>query len=401
MGFPPHPYCNLPRRFAQLSTTDHDEAVELPYAPKPKAELDALPLEILLEIACYLPDAHTAVRLSCVCRSLYLNLAGSQYFWYRFGNRNLVKFQRFKPRYDYHDYIVRVVMGKIKSTCQICLTPRKGAVREPLGMVVCGSCMDENVVIRGSVTKIPKLDWRAIPDISFTYDIRSAPGSRNPRALTRYCMWLPTVKKHVESAYGLPWKEVVKQHLENIRPLVSPKEIRNYRHSVNNKVYDAAIEIFRRDLESHLAPHVPNVLDNFKRFLDAQRIDVWYQIVDLGVPTDGQIDRADKIWLSAQAAEYIANIMGPQIDENRPHVRYYLRTPIWPSLSTGLINRLTLGGQTVNKCDTCEDAKTLVVTSGFGRRRPPPVYYSPRMFLEHVQDNHPDRLLAMNWQWTL
>lgn len=116
---------------------------------RPTPTLDALPLEILLQIANYLPDVHSAIRLSLTSKWVYQNLAGSRFFWYRWGNRQLKSFQQYKSSFDYRKYVMNVVTGKFKSTCQICFTPKVAKARpETEGRNLCDICLLDNVICK-------------------------------------------------------------------------------------------------------------------------------------------------------------------------------------------------------------------------------------------------------------
>ncbi|KAK6340176.1 hypothetical protein TWF730_001944 [Orbilia blumenaviensis] len=229
------------------------------YIGRPGPTLDGMPLEILLEIASYFPDARTAVQVSCISPSLYWKLAGSQYFWYRFGNRNLKKFQKFSPTYDYHGYIIHVISGGIKSTCQICLTPKQGVLRKDIGKVVCIECIDANIVLARVVKQIPKIDITKLQQFEATFYLLGIPDKKvhASKSFRSTCYWLPAVKKEAERAYGLPWSLLTGSDLEmdKIRPLNSPKEIREYRANVRNKVIDSVVNKFRRNTLGPCIPH--------------------------------------------------------------------------------------------------------------------------------------------------
>ncbi|TGJ74913.1 hypothetical protein EYR41_001870 [Orbilia oligospora] len=281
------------RSFKKLSTAQSKSDPDAPeYIGRPKSSLDCMPLEILLEIAFYLPDARTAVQLSCVSSSLYWKLAGSQYFWYRFGNQVLKKFQKFSQTYNYHGYIVTVMSGGIKSTCQICLTPKRGIVRKGIGKVVCMICLDQNIVRADVVQQISDMDLTNLQEFEAIFYLDGEPNSRINRLPwhKRSCYWLPAVKRGATKAYGLPWGEVVAMH-QDVRPLASPKQIREYYHQVREKIFDETTSRFRQELgrlfRGILEP------DTFRGMLRLEQSGI---TAGLSVPTEGQNDQADDAW---------------------------------------------------------------------------------------------------------
>ncbi|KAF3285198.1 hypothetical protein TWF970_010279 [Orbilia oligospora] len=203
-----------------------------------------MPLEILLEIAFYLPDAHTAVQLSCVSSSLYWKLAGSQYFW-------------------------------------------KG-----IGKVVCMICLDENIVRADVVQQISNMDLTNLQEFEAIFYLGGEPNTRINRLQwhKRSCYWLPAVKRETTKAYGLPWGEVMAMH-QDVRPLTSPKQIREYYHQVRERIFDETTSRFRQELgrlfRGILEPDV------FRGMLRLEQSGI---TAGLSVPTEGQNDQADDAW---------------------------------------------------------------------------------------------------------
>lgn len=111
--------------------------------------LASLPLEIILHIANYLPDVRSAMLLSYVCRALYMSLAGSRYFWFRWGSKKLKSFQKYNSAFDYRKYILNAVSGGFKTTCQMCFSPRMGKLRTDIqNKVLCMACAERGIVCK-------------------------------------------------------------------------------------------------------------------------------------------------------------------------------------------------------------------------------------------------------------
>ncbi|KAK6539276.1 hypothetical protein TWF694_009511 [Orbilia ellipsospora] len=382
----------LSRKFAQLSTRVDSN----PYIQKPKPKLDNLPLELLLQVSCQLDDVRSALNLSFASRSLYESLAGSQYFWFRYGNRDLKRFREFNRNFDYHDYIVRAKSGKIKSTCQICLTPRRGVVRKELGYVVCTDCLYKNIILRSTVeriTDIAAIDFSKCIEIKVRY-----PGADSP--LNDY-FWLPVVKRIIEARYRCSWEHAMKQYLFDIRNFASPTEITDYVNHQTERVIEAATSIFRLHHENLLRPYLPFLdRDTFRVILEAMGdqlpiTPIKNQISALGVPSGYQENPADDDWVHDRAKELIQGMLGPQVPGHPPHVRTYSRSHIWGMLYNGLINRLTSAGQRLSLCNICMRSSSPYFHS-FSM-----VYFAADGFIDHVQNYHPDRLLYLNWDWKL
>ncbi|KAK6520053.1 hypothetical protein TWF506_000343 [Arthrobotrys conoides] len=364
------------------------------YIGPPKPSLDCMPLEILLEIAFYLPDARTSVQLSCVSSSLYWKLAGSQYFWYRFGNQVLKKFQKFSQTYDYHGYIIKAISGDIKSTCQICLTPKRGVVRKRIGKVVCMECFDDNVVRVDVVQQIPNMDFANLQEFEAMFYLNGEPDSKVNRFpwFRRPCYWLPAVKKEATRAYSLPWGEIMakNQALNDIRPPASPKQIREYRTKVREKVFNTVVEKFRQELGKHFTGILDP--DAFREMLIVEQSKTEFIV---SVPTEGQIDRADDAWVGATALPIYVSYVGTQTSESQPaHVRTYSTGSLWGLISTRLLNRLTSAGKYRGGCRWCPN-HAYQAANGNG------YYFGATDLLSHVAHYHPEKLLDLNHSWDI
>ncbi|KAF3207952.1 hypothetical protein TWF106_011575 [Orbilia oligospora] len=375
------------RSFNKLSTAAPKSDPDAPeYIGRPKPSLDYMPLEILLEIAFYLPDARTAVQLSCVSSLLYWKLAGSQYFWYRFGNQVLKKFQKFSQTYNYHGYIVNVMSGGIKSTCQICLTPKRGIVRKGIGKVVCMICLDENIVRADVVRQISNIDLTNLQEFEAIFYLDGEPDSRISRLPwhKRSCYWLPAVKREATKAYNLPWGEVMAKH-QDVRPLASPQQIREYYNKVHEKIFDETTSKFRQELgrsfKGILEP------DAFRGMLRREQCRI---TAGLSVPTEGQNDQADDAWVGATALRLYVAYFGTQVSISQPaQVRMYRAGRLWGLISMTLLNRLTSGGKYRGGCTFCPNQLHV----HYGN------YLGATEFLEHVAHYHPEKVLNLKHSW--
>ncbi|KAK6522855.1 hypothetical protein TWF281_002286 [Arthrobotrys megalospora] len=287
------------RSFNKLSTASNPDPPDtLEYIARPKPTLENIPLEILMQITCHLPDARSAVQLSSVNKSMHSKLAGSQYFWYRFGHRNLKKFQKFSKSYNYHGYVVKAMSGGIKSTCQVCLKPKYGIERKDMGKlkVVCVRCMEENIVLAEIVQKIPGLDRTKLHPFNALCNrelVRSGLG--RSRGYTRSCYWLPDVKNEVERMYGLQWENIptVCRRFDVIRPLVSPKEAREYCDKLVRDMLDIIVAKYREGLEANVS-HILS-LDTLTKLLNAPALykHLRKMLDKMPAPTEGQADLCD------------------------------------------------------------------------------------------------------------
>lgn len=130
------------------SESDVEELPPPPTFGTPQPTLSGMPSEILFHIAGFLPDIQTAMKFSFTNKSMYSRLAGSRYFWFRYGNKKMKTFQKYRPKFNYRKYIMKVVLGKYKTNCQSCLGLRCGRMRAELQKVLCLSCLENNVICK-------------------------------------------------------------------------------------------------------------------------------------------------------------------------------------------------------------------------------------------------------------
>ncbi|KAK6496849.1 hypothetical protein TWF481_001833 [Arthrobotrys musiformis] len=368
----------------------------LKYIDRPDPSLDGIPLEILLQIASYLP-AHTAVILSCANSSLHRKLAGSQFFWYKFGSQSLKRFKKFNPKYNYHGYIIKAASGGIKTTCQLCLTPKVGIFRGGIDKIVCTDCLEENIVLEEAVQRIPGIDLTRLRKLHTQSFPRGKPYLDIPELGLLWtpktpCYWLPAVKKEVERVYYLPWGAAIgPPAIDDIRPLVSPKEIRDYYKKVSRKILDATVEKFWFELGM---PFV-GILDpdTFRRIWAVQLPGIDLKLLP---PAEGQTDMADYEWIVSAANKIHEVLFGPHFPTFPPYVRNYPMGAFWHKISGVLLNRLTAAGKNRGNCGLCTRN-----TDSSGSESEYTDDLEPIEFLAHVTLFHPEKLFFLDHTWRL
>ncbi|KAF3916057.1 hypothetical protein ABW21_db0205374 [Orbilia brochopaga] len=355
-----------------------------------------MPLEIIYEIVSFLPDAQTVVKLSCVCRQLRFDLAESQYIWYGYGSRKYFEiFRKFDPDLDYHRYIIDVIAGRQESICSICLQPHLNSVYPILGKPVCNDCKQSNIVLAGPVNQIMRLDRSKLKSFLAYFYVDSynvfqvgAGGQRVP------CYWLPHVKREAERAYDMPWYQITSTHLEKIRPLLPPNEMRRYYNMISQRIRNCAFAIYVDRYE----PLLYRFLDPLEFTANAARwisIGCADAIHSLGVPAIGQTDYADGPFIGTNAAKVIDAVLGERIDGYPDTVRRYLSSK-FPIVRNRINYELKTAGKRRGTCYLCSDPSRATPENyaKYGNRT-----VGSWKFIFHVQHMHPERLLNLDSEW--
>ncbi|KAF3932640.1 hypothetical protein ABW19_dt0201021 [Dactylella cylindrospora] len=380
---PPHIYQSLSKVSEPGSVPSPKEEVpflvpEPAYQEQPKASLETLPLEILLQIAMGLPDVQTAVRLSCVSRSLHEKLGGSQYFWFKWGSQKLKKFQKFNKNYDYRKYILDAISGSIKSTCQCCLKPEVGVVRKTLGKVVCKDCLEDNIIPMTSVVKIRKINPARLPIIWTTvayYPLTTL------RRRNHFC-WLPAVKREAEVAYKMPWNELVSKRLKSVKPLTSPRANSEYRVAVLERIRQQLLDMYLANLGNQLTYFIH--LDTMKATMEAElQSTVTPKLRDMWAPTEGQTDKAIDGFVKKFTRSIFNTVVAKDISAIKSRRAITAPNPIWAAVRQGHMLRVASSGQFIGYCSICN-----------GHTR-----YSVTEYVDHIQTQHPERILKTDWSW--
>ncbi|KAK6340175.1 hypothetical protein TWF730_001943 [Orbilia blumenaviensis] len=164
--------------------------------------------------------------------------------------------------------------GGIKSTCQVCLKPKCGIERKDWGRLktVCVRCVDENIILADVVRKIPNLDVTKFYSFHAMcgYELaRMGPGPSRP--YQKVCYWRPDVQREVELLHNAQWKDVSAKHpyFDDIRPLATPKETRDYYDAVSKKIFNSIVAEYRRYLEPEISHLIS--LNNLKLFWESER----------------------------------------------------------------------------------------------------------------------------------
>ncbi|EWC43608.1 hypothetical protein DRE_01495 [Drechslerella stenobrocha 248] len=400
-----------PDKSSELACTDHEEppseeppseehpgTLAPPYAMRPKLTLEGMPLEIILDIACHLPDARSAIKLSCVSREIYLKVAGSQYFWYRFGSRNLARFRAFKNNYDYHKYVIKAVSGQIAGTCQICLEPRTGSHRAGLKKNICARCMYENVIATNTSDETPIRRLPAnhpILEVNLKSFIVYFPQTTGIYVVKqqKVCYWLPAFKKEAEAIYGCPWEQLTYKFLDNIRPLVSPKSMQDYSAKLYGRIRIRLLEVYTVCFHNSLNSVI--TLQGFEDLADRHQNSIKAKAEALRrvAPAEGQTDLANDDWIDATVNDIFDDLLGPRIVGYPQVVRNYKASPAWDIIEDGLVNWLHSAGRRSGRCARCQKRKS---PHYFTFRA---IVFDAPSFVVHVQQYHPDRLLALDSRW--
>ncbi|KAK6338705.1 hypothetical protein TWF696_009517 [Orbilia brochopaga] len=358
-----------------------------------------MPLEIVLEIASYLPDARTTITLSCVSRQLHFDLAGSQFLWFRYGSRKVKKFRKFDWEFDYHGYILDAIAGKIKANCQVCLEPGRGYYHKMLNKTVCMECMNENVVLAEAVNKIPQLDKSKLRSFTAHFYAGSYKmfqgGCNNSRVV---CYWLPLVRRVTEAAYGLSWEQATATHLNHIRPLVSPNDIRIYYNTVAQRIMKTVLRTYKR----HFAHVLRRFITTVEFYADVSKyVYTWRGRADaihaLPVPTSSQTDHADRRWVRFNASIVLERLLGQRVRGFGFHVRKYCFAE-YDTVKKGILREMRKGGKRSGMCGICSKSSTAGehMFAKYGN-----VEFNSWEFMAHVQHYHPDRLLMLDAEWRI
>ncbi|KAK6344745.1 hypothetical protein TWF718_006702 [Orbilia javanica] len=277
--------------------------------------------------------------------------------------------------------------GGIKSTCQICLTPKRGVWRKEIGKSVCLECLDDNVVRADVVQKIPNIDLTKLPGFQAMFYLAGVPNSKihiSKRSMSN-CYWLPSVKKEASKAYNLPWAEIPQKYpeLNDIRPLASPREIRDYKDKVREKIITMVVDRFHQELGTLFTGILTP--DAFCAMLNSEQSGREINVV---VPAEGQTDQANAAWVGARVEDVYILYFGPLYSTfPQPYIRYYTKGRLWGVISRTLLHRLTSGGIYRGTCELCATSRIKRYDLGATE------------FLVHVAQYHPAKLLSLDKTW--